>query len=34
MPKKIMVLEHPTYKGKRMQQGNIKLRLSYICFIK
>ena len=34
MPKKIMDLEHPTYKDKRMQQGNIKLRLSCIYFIK
>ena len=29
-----MDFERPTYKGKKMQQGNIKLRLSYICFIK
>ena len=34
MQKKIANFEHPTYKGKRMQQGNIKLRLSYIYFIK
>ena len=29
-----MDFERPTYKGKKKQQGNIKLRLSYICFIK
>ena len=29
-----MDFERPTYKGKKMQQGNIKLRLSYIYFIK
>ena len=29
-----MDFERPTYKGKKMQQGNIKLRRSYICFIK
>ena len=34
MPKKITDFEHPTYKGKRMQQDNIKLRLSCIYFIK
>ncbi len=34
MQKKITDFEHPTYKDKRMQQGNIKLRLSCIYFIK
>jgi len=34
MQKKITDFEHPTYKGKRMQQDNIKLRLSCIYFIK
>lgn len=29
-----MDFERPTYKGKKKQQGNIKLRLSYIYFIK
>ena len=29
-----MDFERPTYKGKKMQQGNIKLRLSCIYFIK
>ena len=29
-----MDFEHPTYKGKKMQQGNIELRLSSIYFIK